>query len=481
MIYKKQPKLYPTIVAFILITLLILLAIYLIHYFTKSDKLEINFWEDEYVWYVFYIGLVINLFLFSTYYFSETKTPLSYIPNVWTGLGVFFTFIVIWKKLSSGIKFDEEGFAALVKNLTAAFSTSIVGIAGSMISSVILKMLLSYEEYKQEKENREAYASPEMTLWHLREESNQHFIKITESFRSNNVILKNIYDHFYKEIQEHKQETQEVKNLLSHIPADFKEQLETLLENLNNKLQNVIGNMGNEALEKSQKNIEELNKVLKEVMINLMNENKKQLDENLTQLKNTTDVSKEVLSSITTTFNTKLSEMAEHYKANAQNIEGKFENVANQFNAMNEGMQKHYEENATAIQGKFQELTDVFSKFDEQIQNAIDTTLKEGVEGLEKTFDRIKEWQLSTKTELETISHSFKNAVEEYTAFKDANKGIIDELRTQTETLQGLKEGVANIPEYDTKIAEMQNRISDIGNAIEKLGEIKELLTLKQN
>jgi hypothetical protein len=462
-----------------------------------------SFWKDMYVWYVFWAGIIFTFILLLTYALSNSKTSLGYIPNVWTGLGVFFTFVVIWYNLSKGIKLDEAGFTELVQKLTQAFSSSIVGIAGSITSSLLIKIILSIEEYQQEKSNQVAYQSPEITLWDLKEDNKKHFkiltdvltdtlnttnSKLTTISESNeslyslhSLLTTSNFENFYKEMQDHRKETQKVKELLFKIPTNFKEQLEALLDNLNMKLELEIGAMGQSALLQAQKNIEEINKDLKNVMTTLLTENKNQLETTLTQLKETGEASKNTIDSVGKLFGNRIDEMNTHYEKNAKNIETKFESVAANFSTMNEGLQKHYEDNADAIQDKFKELTDVFSKFDEQIQNALAGTIDKGVINLDKALDRIKEWQISAKQELETISGSFKDAVVEYTAFKDANKGIVEELQEQTKSLQELKEEIGNIPEYDKKIAEMQNRISEIGTTIEELGKIKDLLSLKQN
>jgi archaellum component FlaC len=499
---------WASIVVFIVTTVFLITSIYTISVMYKDS----NIWKDVYVWWVLGFGLLITAILLLMHEVLQTKTPLSYIPNVWTGLGVFFTFLVIWSSLSSGEyelgktvveNSNKKDLNDLIKDLTAAFSSSIVGIMGSIITAVAIKFSLSYKEYLQEKNNKQAYTSPEETLWDLKEDNKKHFKiltdVLTETLHTTNSKLTTIsesnetlyglhsllttgnFENFYKEMQDHRKETQKVKELLFKIPTNFKEQLETLLDNLNQKLESEIGAMGEAALGQAKENIEEINKDLKNVMSTLLTENKNQLETTLTQLKDTGEASKNTIDSVGKLFSNRIDEMNTHYETNAQNIEEKFETVASNFNTMNEGLQNHYKENADAIQDKFQKLTEVFSKFDEQIQSALATTIDNGVINLDKAFDRIKAWQVSTKGELEQISNSFKDAVEEYTAFKDANKGIIEELREQTQNLRELKEEIANIPEYDAKIEEMQSRISEIGTSIEELGKINELLALKQN
>lgn len=68
----------------------------------------------------------------------------SYIPTVWTSLGIFFTFVSIY--ISLMWKFNGNDIEQLVYSLVPAFSTSILGIAGAVWTSIRNKWKLSNEE-----------------------------------------------------------------------------------------------------------------------------------------------------------------------------------------------------------------------------------------------------------------------------------------------------------------------------------------------
>lgn len=68
----------------------------------------------------------------------------SYIPTVWTSLGIFFTFVSIY--ISLMWKFNGDDIEQLVYSLVPAFSTSILGIAGAVCTSIRNKWKLSNEE-----------------------------------------------------------------------------------------------------------------------------------------------------------------------------------------------------------------------------------------------------------------------------------------------------------------------------------------------
>lgn len=114
------------------------------------------------------IGGALTLLL---YFISSKKKSYqlaAYIPTVWTSLGILFTFISIYKGLD-GYK-DTD---ALIQNIIPAFSTSIIGIIGSILTSIVNKTFLAIIEQKAEVKEKETFRaivpqdsnySPELVL-----------------------------------------------------------------------------------------------------------------------------------------------------------------------------------------------------------------------------------------------------------------------------------------------------------------------------
>lgn len=113
-------------------------------------------------WIVPVIGLVFTLgIVFYFHYKDESRDLLSYIPNIWTSLGILGTFFSIVFTLD--VNFDEyliksenrDGLndidiGALVKAIVPAFWTSIIGIGGAIISSIVIKLFYASNDERDD-------------------------------------------------------------------------------------------------------------------------------------------------------------------------------------------------------------------------------------------------------------------------------------------------------------------------------------------
>lgn len=104
-------------------------------------------------WSVIIIGSLFTVGLFFYYFkINESKTVLSYVPNVWTSLGILGTFVSIVSSLE-GMNFaqaDSNVVEKLVKNIVPAFETSIIGIIGAIFSSIVIKIIFAKADSKED-------------------------------------------------------------------------------------------------------------------------------------------------------------------------------------------------------------------------------------------------------------------------------------------------------------------------------------------
>lgn len=113
----------------------------------------------------FTVAIVLVYFLY-----SRSRTLLSYIPNIWTSLGILGTFIAIVHTLESADIYDADkmvDMSKLIGNIVPAFTTSIIGIVGAIISSLGVKVIFAIEDENYEENNkwRSSYRlTPELML-----------------------------------------------------------------------------------------------------------------------------------------------------------------------------------------------------------------------------------------------------------------------------------------------------------------------------
>lgn len=113
------------------------------------------------------IGSFFTLVLYIGYWRTKSAQLINYIPSAWTSLGIFFTFFSIYKGLY-GLDFsavDNRAVQVLIAKISPAFSTSMIGIAGALITSLINKFTIAAGD-KSDDDKLRAYThkTPEVIL-----------------------------------------------------------------------------------------------------------------------------------------------------------------------------------------------------------------------------------------------------------------------------------------------------------------------------
>ena len=78
-----------------------------------------------------FMGLGITLVLYVVSFVTKSHQLRSYVPTVWTSLGIFFTFCAIYYGLK-GFDPKTDVISKLIREINKAFTTSIIGIAGAV-------------------------------------------------------------------------------------------------------------------------------------------------------------------------------------------------------------------------------------------------------------------------------------------------------------------------------------------------------------
>ena len=112
-------------------------------------------------------GLFFSVLLFVFYYtVTRSRSVISYLPNIWTSLGILGTFISIVKCLMGSN--DLSNMESVIRDIVPAFQTSIIGIVGAIVTSVLIKAILAIEDKKYEEEyDKKSYSvnmTPELLL-----------------------------------------------------------------------------------------------------------------------------------------------------------------------------------------------------------------------------------------------------------------------------------------------------------------------------
>lgn len=173
-------------------------------------------------WGMIAIGIILTAIIIVVYLRKyKSKQLLNYVPTVWTSLGILGTFVTIVLRLD-GVN-DLNDVDVLVRNLVPAFWTSIIGISGALISSVIIKYIYARDEKDELCELAKASGiesrcdglslSPELALLKIEKHLTQgnHALKLlydeirnirkenSETIERNLQQLESIYDRIFEE------------------------------------------------------------------------------------------------------------------------------------------------------------------------------------------------------------------------------------------------------------------------------------------
>lgn len=106
-----------------------------------------DFWCD---FVVLALGLLGTGFMYTRYKTTKYVLFITYIPNLWTSLGILGTFVSIYISLRSLNFQSVVDVSKLVEMIAPAFSTSIIGIIGALASSLWIRLHRASVEVKED-------------------------------------------------------------------------------------------------------------------------------------------------------------------------------------------------------------------------------------------------------------------------------------------------------------------------------------------
>lgn len=203
------------------------------------------------------IGVVFTSWIVLDYYKKfKSKQLLNYVPVIWTSLGILGTFMTIVLRLKGGVG-DLSDVNILVKNLAPAFWTSIIGISGALISSIIIKSIYARDEKDEITELSKISGvrycangislSPELALLKIEQHMVQsnNYLKIlcaeinkareeqSETIERNLKQLESLYDRVFEENKKHAEQlTNQYLTGINKLVSETNDQLKESTTNI---------------------------------------------------------------------------------------------------------------------------------------------------------------------------------------------------------------------------------------------------------
>lgn len=433
--------------------------------------------------------IAIGAILIYSLIFLRSKKPkiLNTIPGFCTGIGVLFTFIVLYVEIQGNPeKFlgDNSLLQNLVIDLTAAFSTSIIGIFFSLVLSPIVKNKIDRLEKKELGNSAKLHPQILMQEMIIAFNKNNDLLQklsegISEKFKEtldqNTRIHQTLIDTQTESIGFHNTSTANQSNIIESVNgliATINSEIGQIFTELANKLETATGELSTntiaQATEDAQRVSEEFLKTAKDVLEKSGSEITAATEANQAKLQDIFD---------------KMEILGKAINAQIQATDQKAEKSVE---AINEGIDRsvdkmtgHFKGEAEKLAASFGQINQTIQSFNDTLQAATKEVIDDNLELLNESFEKIKEYNETSQTKLKEATEKFADAVNEYEKAKGENGTIAKDISAQLQENIQLRLAMESLLERWKKLTDdvvsIQNRVADIGNAISELNGIREL------
>lgn len=410
-------------------------------------------------------ALVLIVFYSSLILFrSKNERVINTLPSFSTGIGILFTFLILFKNLGvEEIQLEVEELRNLVKKLASAFSTSIIGIFCSLILSPIVKWKISHLE-------------------------KSNFLE-AKSKGIQNAILSHPHELLFKLINSNQTLVEEVKRLsgtdenssslgdihseISLISSNVLQEIQQLFSTLGNELKENINSLGSNAIDDSKNNIAQINQTFISQTSTLLKGNMEAMEILINKLEGTMSQAANEMG----TIKKQIHEDTLQSKENAQKLTS---TIANSFQDSVSGIAAKFGTESNEISATIQKLSDTIIGLETDFQNRIEELMENNISTLQKSFDKLEEFQVTSQGKLEATTNHFAEAVNQFKGFNKENFEIGENLKRQfeisAETQLKTNELLERWGEVVESIQKLDDHVAQINNLILNLNRIKETL-----
>lgn len=403
---------------------------------------------------------LIAIVVYAVLVFILSKSPrlLNTIPSFSAGIGVLLTFWVLYENLKAfdPPQGDDVFLKTLVQELSAAFSTSIIGVTGSFIFNFLVKWRIDQLERKGYKGEDYFKKHPHELLHEIRV-SNDDIRKEIINLRGRNqeATLENIVDS------------------VNSLTNDAIGKLERLFTDLDQRLQKTIEALGSNAIQDAQQTVVDVNRVFTDQTSAL-------LAKNLEEIASFFASHKELIGQTANQFAEHNKNLQHDIAQTKNDFEEKIAEVKSAFATGVGQMADKYEQEALKLSELFNEVKSTLTGIDKDIQSSTQSILEAHLEKLDVAFERIHDFQLSAQNNLQQTTTEFGKAVEQYQTVSNNQGKILEVIKTQLEEIENMRERSGELLDgwqaFSNEIQKLEHRVADIANTVAQLDDIHSYL-----
>ncbi len=455
---------------------------------------------------VLVIGITLWKKIKRIYKVTHSRQLLNSVPNIFTSLGILFTFVSICFSLSDvsssdvvdeasrvgktiGELQDNGGIdlPSIVKNLIPAFTTSIWGIIMAMYTNYKSRVLFAKEDAKYE----EMHASPEKNI----ESMASQLQDIKSSFGNNLNMLECIYNHMQEQDATTKRYNEQLNSnikeqskILATFINDFVVRMDDIFSRMQGAVEQQIMAFGqtqfsrtNDIMQKLTDEMSAMSKSLiekqSESINQLMTDTNAQIaaiTESLTALTNNiADQNSSALEALSNKQEEKLDAIISGYTELSKSSLESYQQMSAQMKEMNSNTT---EEIRTSLRTS---VSDITSSISLQCTNLGDAIAK-NVGALERSYAFIDKYVAQLKADYEQSTLAYTDAVQNAhdlnASFEDTIKQVDNGLQSVVTTNEMLGKIMKAMNERQTNIEALVQKMKEVGATIETLQKLETTL-----
>lgn len=418
---------------------------------------------------------------------AHSRQLLNSIPTIWTSLGIFGTFCAICISLD---QFSvEEGdqnmslITSLISKLVPAFSTSIYGIIGAVITTLVNKTRYQSEELA----DFERLDSPEKNLKNIesllikqQELSRQYNEQLTTNILSQSEILKKFVDDFVDKMDHifKAMETSIEKQVQAFGQTQF-EQSRHVLESMTQQMSEVSAGLLAQQRDNITESINTTQQQLGEISSSLTSMIENISASSSSAIQTLSDQQQEKLTALVQSQEALSTRMFEESARTSAQMQEKMEKLGEQYAASSEEMlRKATEQNERVAEQLNETLSSVVTQISQSVKSECDglaesitrivTQLKESYEFIDDRIGQIR-------SDYEQATLSYRDAVQNA---HSNNETIEKSLVRMNESLGAMEATNKNIKAVLTLL---ETRQTNIDNLTQRIREVNEAIVSLQN
>lgn len=419
------------------------------------------------------LGIVITLGIyFLGYKKTKSRQLLNCLPGVWTSLGLLGTFCAIFISLSGlstenvtssiGSTVAESATSSIniidiISGLIPAFSTSIIGLVGALVTSIVARCIFAHEDFNigQQTGNKSV---------------EEHIYDISSHLVSQNELNKEYSDRLSDSLKDQRE-------ILSKFVDGFVNRMNDIFKQMESSVTSQISDFGEQQFLNSSEAIKDIVGKFTSTSANLLSEQQNSVERMISG----TNVE---LQNISTAVTTNMGQMSSATITALENMrtsqQQKFESVISDQNAFYKGLNAQMEKQSKQAVDTNNEIVSQLKAsmtgFIEEMQMSVRTN----VEQLQKSYEFIDSHIAQIKSDYEQSALSFTDAVQNAHNSNDVFENTINSvdrsLQSVVDTNNKIEKVLDMLEQRQTNIDNLVSRIHEMSSAIESLQKLESII-----